>query len=199
MIRSPEAFIPYMLALALVLGGLLWNLGDRVGGLGRVVSFGDARIGGPFALTDQNGETRSDKDFRGRWMLVYFGYTHCPDVCPLTLEEMADVMDRLGPEAARVAPIFISIDPARDTPKVMKAYVAAFGKNFVGLTGSEKEVAQAARQYRVYYKKRAVKTGGYGMDHSGEIYLMNPDGRFATVYEEEQGPDKIADDLRKRL
>jgi cytochrome oxidase Cu insertion factor (SCO1/SenC/PrrC family) len=199
MIRTPEAFIPYILAIAVVLGGFAWHLGDGVGGLGRTVTSGEASIGGPFALTDQHGRAYTDKNLHGHWTLLYFGYTHCPDVCPLTLELMGDVMGKLGAKAARVTPVFVTIDPARDTPAVMKQYVASFGKDFVGLTGSEVQLAPVLKAYRVYAKKRPVAGGDYAMDHSGAIYLMDPNGKFAGTYEEESGPDKIAADLKAKL
>ena len=200
MIRTPEALIPYVLAIACVLAGYVWHLGDSVGGLGRTITLGQAEIGGPFQLVDQNGEARSDRDFRGRYMLVYFGYTHCPDVCPLTLEEMADALDKLGkPKSVRIVPVFITVDPARDTPKVMKAYLAPFGDAFVGLSGDAKAVMAAERAYRVYARRHALPGGDYAMDHSSTMYLMGPDGRFVTTYEEVDGPDKIAADLRARL
>ena len=199
MIRTPEALIPYILAIAAVLGGVAWHLGDQVGGLGRTVTIGEASIGGPFMLTDQNGNTFTDKNLRGHWTLLYFGYTHCPDVCPLTLEMIADTMDKLGAKAARVQPVFVTVDPERDTSDVMKQYVASFGKTFVGLTGSAAQIAPMLKEFRVYAKKRPLRGGDYAMDHSGEIYLLDPEGKFAGTYEEVQGPDKIADDLRKRL
>jgi protein SCO1/2 len=199
MIRTPEALIPYILAAAMVLGGMAWHLGDNVGGLGRTVTVGEASIGGPFVLTDQNGKTFTDKNLRGPWTLLYFGYTHCPDVCPLTLEMIADTMDKLGAKAARVQPVFVTVDPARDTPTVMKQYVSAFGKTFTGLTGSAAQVAHMTQEFRVYARKRPVKGGDYAMDHSGAIYLLDPDGKFAGTYEEVQGPEKIAADLRSRL
>lgn len=199
MIRTPEALIPYVLALSAVLGGLAWHLGDQVSGLGRTIVTGEASIGGAFVLTDQNGALYSDKNLRGHWSLLYFGYTHCPDVCPITLTLIADTMDRLGAKASRVQPVFITVDPARDTPKVMKQYVASFGKTFIGLTGSNAQIAQVLKEYRVYAKKRPLPGGDYGMDHSGVIYLMDPEGKFAGTYEEVSGPDKIADDLRKKL
>jgi protein SCO1/2 len=187
------------LAIAAVLGGLAWHLGDGVGGVGRIVTEGQASIGGPFMLTDQNGKSYTDRDLRGHWTLLYFGYTHCPDVCPITLTLIADTMDRLGAKAARVRPVFITVDPARDTPGVMKQYVASFGKAFMGLTGNQAQIAQVLKEFRVYAKKRPLPGGDYAMDHSGAIYLLDPEGRFAGTYEEVQGPDKIADDLRERL
>lgn len=198
MIRTPQALIPYLFALAAVLGGLVWHVGEEMQ-LGRVVSTGTASIGGPFTLLDQNGRTYTDKNLKGHWSLIYFGYTHCPDVCPITLELMSDAMGRLGARASAVTPVFITIDPGRDTSPAMKQYVAAFGKNFVGLTGNDAQVAHVLREYHVYAKKRPLKGGDYGMDHSGAIYLMDPNGKFVTDYEEVTDPQKIADDIKKRF
>lgn len=197
--RRPIALIPFFLAATLVLGGLLWRAADRVAGLGRTVESGEAAVGGPFRLVDQDGAARSPADYRGRFMLVYFGYSFCPDVCPTTLAEIASALDKLGPKARRIVPIFITIDPERDTPAVLKTYLKSFGGRFVGLTGSVKAVAAAARAYHVYIRKHPIAGGGYAMDHSGVVYLMGPDGRFLTYYEEEIGPDRLADELRKRL
>lgn len=199
MIRTPEALIPYILLIAAVLAGTAWHLGDSVGGLGRTITEGQASIGGPFVLTDQNGKTFTDKNLKGHWTLLYFGYTHCPDVCPLTLELIADTMDKLGAKAARVQPVFVTVDPARDTPAVMKQYVSAFGKLFVGLTGTNAQIAQMTKEFRVYARKHPLKNGDYSMDHSGAIYLLDSEGKFAGTYEEVQGPDKIAADLKARL
>jgi protein SCO1/2 len=199
MIRTPEALIPYLVAIAIVMGGLLWHLGDMTSGLGNVVTEGAAEIGGPYTLTDQNGMPRSSKDFAGRWQLIYFGYTHCPDVCPLTLEMMSDAMDKLGAQAVRVVPIFITVDPARDVPGVMKAYIAAFGKRFVGLTGSAPAIAAVMKEFRVYSKRRDLPGGDYAMDHSSVIYLMGPDGKFVTDDNGVTDPKKIADDIKGRL
>jgi len=170
-----------------------------VGGLGRTVSTGEATIGGPFTLIDQDGKTKADADFRGRFMLIYFGYSFCPDVCPTTLQEMSDAFAKLGSKKSRVVPVFITVDPARDTPHVLKDYLKSFGPEFVGLTGDAKQIAEAARAYRVFIRKHPLPGGNYSMDHSGVIYLMGPDGRFVTYYEDEIGPDRMADDLSKRL
>jgi protein SCO1/2 len=199
MIRTPEALIPYLLAVAALCAGLLWHMGDMAGGLGRVVTIGAAEIGGPYVLIDQNGAVRDSRDFTGKWQLLYFGYTHCPDVCPLTLEMMGDVMSKLGADARRVVPVFITIDPERDTPKVMNAYVSAFGKNFVGLTGDAKSIANVEREYRVYAKRRDLKGGDYAMDHSSVIYLVGPDGKFVTDYNDVADPVKIAADIKARF
>jgi protein SCO1/2 len=199
MIRTPLALIPWLLAVAAVVAGLLWQAGDTIGGIGRNVSTGQAAIGGPFVLVDQDGKTRTDADFRGRFLLIYFGYSFCPDVCPTTLQEMSDALGHLGPKRGRVVPVFITVDPARDTPRILKEYLKSFGPDFVGLTGNMKQIAQAARVYHVYIRRHPLPGGNYSMDHSGVIYLMAPDGRFVTYYEDEIGPDKMADDLRRRL
>jgi protein SCO1/2 len=198
MIRTPQALIPYIALIAAVVAGVLWHAGDQIGGLGRTAESGTAQIGGPFALVDQNGKTRSDADFHGRFVLIYFGYSFCPDVCPTTLGEMGAALDKLGPKRSRVVPLFITIDPERDTPKVLKGYMKSFGPDFVGLTGSINAITRVAREYHVYIKKHPLQ-GGYSMDHSGVIYLMGPDGKFITYYEDEIGPEKMADDLRARL
>jgi protein SCO1 len=192
MMRTPAALIPWLLATAAVIGGILWHAGDLV------QTTGAAKVGGPFALIDQNGRTRTDKDFRGRFMLVYFGYTNCPDVCPTTLAEMGDALGQLG-GGKRIAPIFVTVDPARDTPRVLKTYVKSFGENFIGLTGNPKAIATVTSEYRVYFRKQDLPTGGYAMDHSSTIYLIGPDGKFLDHYDESIGPDGLAKELRKRL
>jgi protein SCO1/2 len=193
MTRTPVALIPYLVIAAAVALGLLWQMADRQEGLK------PAAIGGEFSLIDQDGHRRHAADFRGRFMLVYFGYSYCPDVCPTTLTMMADALDKLGPLSDRIVPVFITIDPARDTPKVLKDYLKSFGPRFVGLTGDAKAVAAAAKAYRVYYKKQPLKGGGYAMDHSSLIYLMGPDGRFLTDYDESLGADGMAALLKKWL
>jgi protein SCO1/2 len=199
MIRTPAALVPYALMIAAVAAGLLWHAGDQTGRLGASVSSGTAEIGGAFALTDQDGKIRTDADFRGRFMLVYFGYSYCPDVCPTTLAMMSAALTKLGSRADRIAPIFITIDPGRDKPPVLKTYLASFGPNFAGLTGTDKQIEGVARAYHVYFAKHLLAGGNYAMDHSSVIYLMGPDGRFVTYYEDEIGPDKLAADLGKRL
>ena len=198
MIRTPLALIPYLIAVVAVAAGLLWHAGDSLSGANRVVSQGEALIGGPFTLIDQDGKIRRAADFRGRFLLVYFGYSNCPDICPTTLAVMADALEKLGPKAERVVPIFITIDPERDRSGVLKAYLRAFGPRFVGLTGDVKAVAAAARAWRVYYRKRPLN-GGYTMDHSSHLYLMGPDGKFIVHYDETLGPDGLAQALKKQI
>ncbi len=152
-------------------------------------------IGGPFTLVDGAGKTVSDRDFRGRWMLVYFGYTHCPDACPTALQDMANAVDLLGRKKDDVALVFITVDPARDTPAVMQDYVKNFDAPITGLSGTPEQIAKAARGYRVYYAKHPT-TDGYDMDHSSIIYVMNPDGDFVTNFTQENTPEQIAAKLK---
>lgn len=157
------------------------------------------RIGGPFLLTDQNGNLRSDKDFRGKFMLVFFGYTYCPDVCPTTLALMKTALNGLGVEEKEIAPIFISVDPKRDTPEKLKSYLSSFGPEFIGLTGSDEEVANAAKAYHTYYHANPTADENYTVDHSGLIYLMGPDGLFVSYYPPETSDNVLANDLKERI
>jgi len=191
MIRTPQALIPYIFLCAFVAAGALWNLGGA--------TVDASRLGGPFALTDQDGAPRSDKDFRGHYVLLYFGYSFCPDVCPTTLAMMADALDRLGAKGRRVTPVFVTIDPARDTPKVLKQYLAAFGPSFVGLTGSPASITTVAQEYRVYFARHPLAGGGYAMDHSGVVYLLAPDGNLITFYDAPLDSKALAADLEKRI
>jgi len=195
--RLPQILFGLSLCLALGAAVLLWRLG---GGDGHSMSSWQdgAPIGGPFALTDQNGHQRSDRDFRGHWLLVYFGYTHCPDVCPATLQEIADALHRLGPAAARVVPLFITLDPQRDNPATLKTYLAAFGPEFVGLTGTQAQIDSVARAWRVYFAKHPLG-GDYSVDHASALYLMAPDGRFVALVGQQQGASQLAQDLEAHL
>ncbi len=159
-------------------------------------------IGGPFTLTDQDGKTVTDADYRGKYLLIYFGYTYCPDVCPTELGTMARAMDLLGRQADKVQPMFISVDPERDTVAHLKDYVGLFHPNLVGLTGTPEQVKAAAKAYRVYYAKapqEGGKPGDYLMDHSSFLYLMGPDGRFLGVYPAGTTADRVAQDLGSRI
>ena len=184
------------LALLLVPGAL-----QRVLPTGGVRAVGQATIGGPFALTDHNGRRVSEADFRGRHMLVFFGFTHCPDVCPSALQVASAAIDKLGARAAGLTPVFISLDPERDTPAQMKSYVSSFHKSFVGLTGSPEEVAAVAKAYRVYFArtKDPKSTAGYTIDHTSIIYLMGPDGTFLTHFTHATPVDTIATALAKYM
>jgi len=164
---------------------------------------GGQAIGGPFILQNGHGQLVRDSDFRGRWMLVYFGYTYCPDVCPTTLATLAHALAALPKgKADKVVPLFISIDPERDTPALIGDYVAAFSPALVGLTGTPEQVALAAKAYKVFFRKVPDKDNNpqaYTMDHSGVLYLMNPEGRFVTVYDYSVTVAALARDLGQRL
>jgi len=159
-----------------------------------VQSAGQALIGGPFELTDHTGKRVTEKDYGGRYMLVYFGYTFCPDVCPGELQVISAALDMLGDKVKRIQPIFISVDPDRDTVDVMKEYVSNFHPGFVGLTGSKSEIAAAAKAYRVYYRKGEAGSGkdDYLVDHSSIIYLMGPDGKFVRHFNFGTKPEEIS-------
>jgi cytochrome oxidase Cu insertion factor (SCO1/SenC/PrrC family) len=159
---------------------------------------GAALVGGPFTLTDQHGRRVSDADFRGSFMLVYFGYSFCPDVCPTDLAAMAAAIDRLGPAGEQVQPIFITIDPDRDTVRRLAEYAPLFHPRLVALTGTPEEVAHAARAYRVYYEK-AGSGPDYLMNHSGIVYLMDPQGRFLTHFAQGTAPEEMALKIREQM
>ena len=203
MLRNRQALIPYLLLVAALAGGLLWHQSKMVPGLGKIVTAGRADVGGPFRLIDHSGKTVTDADFRGRYMLIYFGYSFCPDVCPTTLAVMAQALEKLGGKSQRIVPILITIDPERDTPQVLNDYVKAFGPSFVGLTGSEAAIEDAEKKYRVYAVKKPLDPskgsgGNYGVDHSSVLYLMGPDGKLVNFYDEAVSPDDLAKDLRLR-
>jgi protein SCO1/2 len=199
MIRTPQALIPYMILCVFIAAGALWRLNEDMNPqISRSTTI-SASIGGPFSLTDQNAMPRTDKDFHGHYLLVYFGYSFCPDVCPTTLAMMADALERLGAKSARIMPVFITIDPTRDSPKVLKQYLAAFGPRFVGLTGSPSAIALAEREYRVYAAKRPLSGGGYAMDHSGEIYLIGSDGKPVAFYDSDVDSKTLAADIAQHI
>lgn len=159
-------------------------------------------IGGPFRLIDQNGKEVTDADFRGKYMLVYFGYAYCPDICPLSLTRNIEALDALGDDADQIVPILISVDPQRDTPEFLKAYVELFDPRLVGLTGDPAHVKAAADAYRVYYKKVPSETGrtdDYLMDHTGFTYLMGPDGALLAFFRHDASAEEVADRLESIL
>jgi protein SCO1/2 len=156
-------------------------------------------IGGPFRLVDQNGKTVTDADLKGKWSLVYFGYTHCPDACPTALNDLAIALDQLGPKREAVRSVFITVDPERDTPEVLKEYVTSFDAAILALSGSPEEIARAAKAYRVYYAKHPEPGGDYSMDHSSVIYVMDPEGRFTASFTHQSTPEEIAERLKKLL
>jgi len=155
---------------------MLWALG----GLRGVTA--PAAIGGPFQLTDQAGQTVTEKDLRGRPTLIFFGFTHCPDVCPTSLFEISEVLKAMGKDADRVNAFFVSVDPERDTAAAMKDYLSSFDPHLKGLTGNPESVAKVLSAYRVYSKKVPLKDGDYTMDHTALIYLMDRDGQFVSPF-----------------
>lgn len=191
-----------MIALALVwAGGMLWFRGEtpRLGEIGIALP-GGASLGGPFTLVNAAGETVTEASFRGRWMLVYFGYTFCPDVCPTELQTMTAALDRLGTLAERIVPVFITVDPERDTPAALAEYVKLFDERLVALTGSAEQVAAAAKSYRVYYARSKGKdSADYLMDHSSFLYLIGPDGGFRALYRQGMAADELAEALKARV
>lgn len=195
--RAVILFAVLLLTLAAGLGGYAW-MSQRLDGQ---QGSGVALVGGPFTMTDQNGRRVTEKDFLGKHMLVFFGYTYCPDICPTELQVMMAALDQLGPDAEKVQPVFVSIDPARDTPEVMKAYVENFGSRLIGLTGSPEEVVAMAKAYRAYYAKSGDTSSpdAYLMDHSSIIYLMGTDGRFVKHFAYTTDAGRLAGELREQL
>jgi protein SCO1 len=154
-------------------------------------------IGGKFALVDQNGRPFTDASLKGKWQLVFFGYTHCPDICPTALNDLSLALDQLGAKKSQVGIVFISVDPERDTPAVLKSYAESFDGPIVALTGTPDAVAQAAQDYKVYYAKHPRADGGYDMDHSALIYVMDPEGRFTATFTPDDSEDTIVKRLQK--
>lgn len=158
-----------------------------------------ASVGGPFRLTDQAGQVVTEKSLQGRPTIIFFGFTHCPDICPTSLFEMSEVLRAMGPDADRINAYFISVDPERDTPQAMKDYLQSFDPHLKGLTGSPDDVAKVLTAYRVYAKKVPLKDGDYTMDHTALIYLMDRDGKFVAPFNLKQTPEKAASDLKRYL
>lgn len=157
---------------------------------------------GDFSLTDHNGKPRSSTEFRGRYMLIFFGYTHCPSICPTNLQHMAEALQHLGPKARAIQPIFITIDPKRDTPAILKDYMSHFGDNFLALTGTEAQIKSVARQYRVHRRKVIEdKTApeDYLVDHSSLTLLLGPDGKFRTLFPHDTNGQIMAERMQKYL
>jgi protein SCO1/2 len=170
-------------AVALILGGS--------GEQGRVSS-----IGGPFSLTDQNGTRVTEATYRGAPSIVFFGFTHCPDVCPTALFDMSEVLKRL-PADKRVSALFVTVDPERDTPAILKDYLSSFDPRISGLSGTRPEIDAALKSYRVYSKKQPQENGDYSMDHSAIIYLMDKQGRFVTALNLQSPPEAVAKEIQR--
>jgi len=184
----------FLCGLAVVLAAILF-VAERSSSVGPAI----AAVGGPFQLVDQDGKTVSDADMKGRPFLVFFGYTHCPDVCPTTLFEMSQMLHALGPDAGRIGALFITVDPERDTPAVLKDYLASFDPHLRALTGEPAAVDAALKAYRVYAKKVPLKEGDYTMDHTAVVYLMDKNGRFVAPFNMKRTAEAEAADVRGYL
>jgi len=160
---------------------------------------GKASVGGPFELTDHTGRLRTDEDFRGKLVVLYFGYTSCPDVCPTELQAITLALDKLGAAADAVQPLFITVDPERDTPSRLSDFISSFDPRFVALTGTIPAIRKAALAYRVYFARPATAAANYPVDHTGFIYLLGADGRYFGFLPPGLAPDEIADAIRVRL
>ena len=190
-----------LLVLSAFLAGLVIFLGVFLFASGQLSSSGPgaSAIGGPFKLIDQDGKSITDQDFKGRPFLVFFGYTHCPDICPTTLFEVAEVLRALGPDAGRATALFITVDPERDTPAAIKDYLSSFGPLMRGATGDAAAIAAVEKAYRVYAKKVPTDNGDYSIDHTALVYLMDKQGRFVAPFSLKRRPADAAADLRRYL
>jgi protein SCO1 len=196
--RPLVVFGAFLGSLVVGLTVVLWLLGGGLLG-GLVGKSKPASIGGPFQLTDQTGQTVTEKNLVGRPTLIFFGYTHCPDVCPTSLFEMSEVLRAMGKDADRVNAYFVSVDPERDTQAVMKEYLSSFDPHLKGLTGDTAAVAKILSEYRVYAKKTPLKDGEYTMDHTALIYLLDRDGHFVSPFNLKRTPEAAAADLKGYL
>jgi protein SCO1 len=185
----------FLSGLVVFFGAILFITGRVSSPIGQAV----AAVGGPFQLEDQNGKPFTNQDMKGRPFLVFFGFTHCPDICPTTLFDISQVLGKLGPDAGRTGALFITVDPQRDTPAVMKDYLSNFDPRLVGLTGSQAQIDAAIKAYRVYAKKVPLENGDYTMDHTAVVYLMDKDGHFVAPFNLKRTPQAAADDLRRYL
>jgi protein SCO1 len=182
----------FLAGLLLFLGGIFLVTGLSPASINHVAS-----IGGPFNLEDQNGKPFTDQDMKGKPYLVFFGYTHCPDICPTTLTEMSALLEKLGPAANHVGAVFITVDPERDTAAELKDYMSSFDPHLRGLTGTQQAIDVAIKDYRVYAKKVPLKDGDYSMDHTAIVYLMDKDGHFVAPFDMQRTADAEAAQLRR--
>lgn len=201
---------PVLLAVILAAaGGAYFYLRDDVpaegtrAGAARLMNelmSGKGPVGGPFTLTDQDGERRSLSDFRGRLVLLYFGFTYCPDICPTDLTSVGNVIQSLGPEGEQLQPVFVTLDPARDKPEMLRAYVASFHPRFVALTGTEDEVRRVATSYKVFFEKvQPPGANTYLIDHSAYVFLLDREGRFLTLFPPGTPQERMAVMVREQL
>ncbi len=185
----------FLCGLVLVFGAIIHISGRSPSAIGPAI----AAVGGPFHLEDQNGQPVSDEDMKGRPFLVFFGFTHCPEICPTTLFEISEVIRELGKDADRIGALFITVDPERDTPAALKDYLSSFDPHLRGLTGDPAAVNATIKAYRVYAKKVPLEGGDYTMDHTAVVYLMDKDGRFVAPFNLKRTPEAAAAELRRYL
>ena len=185
----------FLCGLALVFIAIVYISGRTGSPIGPAI----AAVGGPFHLEDQNGQPVTDQDMKGRPFLVFFGFTHCPDICPTTLFDVSQIMAKLGKDADRTGALFITVDPERDTPAALKDYLSSFDPHLRGLTGDPAAVNAAIKAYRVYAKKVPLDNGDYTMDHTAIVYLMDRDGHFVAPFNLKQTPEAAAEQLRRFL
>ena len=190
--RLAAPLAAFLIGLAALGAAAYWTFVPGAGGSSA------SGIGGPFRLVDGDGRAVTEKDFAGSPHLVFFGFTHCPDICPTKLFELSEMFRAMGDKGKGIRAIFVTVDPERDTPAVMKSYVASFDPCIVGLTGDRAEIDRVTREFRAYAKKVPLKDGDYTMEHTALIYLMGKDGRFVGSFNVERGPDAAAKDLLAR-
>ena len=195
----PVLFVVLATGLAGLTALLMGRGSSEVATFRKVLSIGTANIGGSFALETADGETVTDETYRGKWMVIYFGYTFCPDACPTALNNMSLALQELGKDAEKIQPIFITVDPERDTRQVMSAYLESFDHRIVGLTGTRAQTDATAKTYRVYFALHKDQGENYPVDHSAYFYVMDPDGKFVHVIVGATPGDEIADKLRKLI
>lgn len=189
-----------VLALALLaLGGAVLAMTLTIKPVSEESAASSAAIGGSFTLVDTSGKSVTDQTYRGKWMLIYFGYTFCPDACPTALNNMSVALEKLGSEANKIQPLFVTVDPKRDTVQVMADYLKSFSPRIVGLTGTQAQTDSVAKAYRVYVAPQKSDGNDYLVDHSAYIYLMNPEGKFVNVIEGSVPGDQMADKVRKMM
>ena len=189
------AFFAGLAAVFTVIFVLTDQPGRQVAGIATQTS----SIGGGFRLTDHNAQTVTEQSLKGRPSLIFFGFTHCPDVCPTALFEISEIMTKLGAAAERVNAVFVTVDPERDTPEKLKDYLASFHPRVIGLTGSQDDLAAMFKNYRVFAKKVPLDKGGYSMDHTALVYLMDKNGNFVSPFSLKRTPDEAAADLRRHI
>lgn len=192
--RLAFAIAAFVLSAAMLVGAIFYVLPDR-----NLTATQPSSVGGAFQLVDQNGKTVTDADFKGKPQLVFFGFTHCPDICPTALFEISEVLRRMGPDAEKAGAIFVSVDPERDTPEKLKLYLSSFHPRISALTGTPEQVEAMTRAYRVYAKKVPLDGGGYTMDHSAIVYLMDKNGQFVAPFNLKRTTDAAAADLKRYL